>query len=246
MAATGSRPSLPLWQLLAAVFQGVFFLSYPLVVYFAHTRLDARGMGGLLLGLYAVALLVRMRGNPTDSRHLLLQHAPMAGVIFAAIALDDRTLLLLLPMLVSLYLLATFSWSLRRGPSMVERFARMAEDDLPPFTFSYCRRVTWVWCGFMLGNSIAVVVLALSAPLEWWALYTGLIFYLLMGALIGGEFCFRKWWFRYYGDGSLDRLLARVLPAENTEIGRRSLAYVARREAGLTASTGGVAAGPGA
>jgi uncharacterized membrane protein len=239
MAATGSRPPLPLWQLLAAISQGTFFVAYPLVVYFAHTRLEARGVGGLLLGLYAVALVLRMRGSPADARHLLLQHAPIALVIAVAIALDDRTLLLLLPMLVSLYLLATFSWSLRHGPSMVERFARMVEDDLPPFTFSYCRRVTWIWCGFMLLNSIAVVVLALAAPLEWWALYTGLVFYLLMGVLIGGEFCFRKGWFRHYGDGSLDRLLARVLPAENTANGRRSLAYVAQREAGLTASTTG-------
>jgi hypothetical protein len=59
-----------------------------------------------------------------------------------------------------------------------------------------------------------------------------------MGLLVGGEFCFRKWWFRYYGDGSLDRLLARILPAENTANGRRSLAYAARREAGLTGPTG--------
>jgi uncharacterized membrane protein len=238
MAATGTRPSLMLWQLAAGILQGVFFLSYPFVVYFAHTRWETRGVGGILLGLYAVSYLIRMRGDFSDTRHLLRQHAPVALVIVVAIALDDRTLLLLLPMLVSLYLLGTFAWSLRHGPPMIERFARMAEDDLPPFTLSYCRRVTWIWCGFMLFNASTVVVLALKAPLQVWALYTGLIFYLLMGLLVGGEFCFRKWWFRYYGDGSLDRLLARILPAENTANGRRSLAYAARREAGLTGPTG--------
>jgi len=234
MAATGTRPSLTLWQLVAGVFQAAFLFAYPFVVYFAHTRLATRGVGGLLLGLYAVTLLIRMRGDRAHARQLLLQHTPVALLIFVAIALDDRTLLLLLPMLVSLYLLATFGWSLWRGPPMIERFARMAEDDLPPFTHPYCRRVTWIWCVFMLCNAIAVAVLSFAAPLEWWALYTGLLFYLLMGLLVGGEFCFRKWWFRYYGEGSLDRLLARILPAENTPNGRRSLAYVARREAGLT------------
>jgi hypothetical protein len=95
----------------------------------------------------------------------------------------------------------------------------------------------------MACNAVAVAVLAFAAPLEWWALYTGLVFYLLMGLLIGVEFCFRKWWFRYYGDGHVDRLLARLLPAERTANGRRSLEYVARREAGLTAATGADAPG---
>jgi len=231
MGAPDARPQLTPWQLVAAILQGAFYLAYPFVIYFAHTRWATRGVGGVLLGLYAAAFLLGMRGSAVDLWHLLRQHAAVAVLIVVAIVLDDRTLLLLLPMLVSLYLLGTFSWSLYNGPSMIERFARMVEDDLPPFTFSYCRRVTWVWCGFMAFNAVTIGALALSAPLRWWALYTGLVFYLLMGLLVGAEFCFRKWWFRYYGSGPVDRLIARLFPAEATANGRRSLAYVEQRAA---------------
>jgi hypothetical protein len=75
------------------------------------------------------------------------------------------------------------------------------------------------------------------APVEWWALYTGLIFYLLMGLIVVGEFITRKIWFRNYEDGRVDRLFARVFPPESSENGRRSLAYQeARRIRELEAS----------
>jgi uncharacterized membrane protein len=162
---------------------------------------------------------------------VLRQYLPLIALAGAAVVLGNQTLLLLLPMLVSLYLLATFAWSLRRGPPMVERFARLAEDDLPDFTLPYCRRVTELWCAFLAANAAAALVLALAAPIGWWALYTGVLAYLLMVLLLAGEFVFRKLWFRYYGDGVADRLFLRWFPPERTANGRRSLAYVARRQA---------------
>ena len=83
----------------------------------------------------------------------------------------------------------------------------------------------------MAANAAGVAALAFFAPLTWWTLYAGLVFYLLMGALLGGEACVRKLWFRYYGDGWVDRAFARLFPAEGTANGRRSLAYVERRAA---------------
>ena len=231
MASAPARPPLLWWQLAAAVLQGLFYLAYPLVIYAAHTQLGTRGVGGILLGLYGLSLLLRLRGSAADLWHVVRQHAALAGLIVAAVVLGNRMLLLLLPMLVSVYLFATFAWSLRRGPPMIERFARLVEDDLPDFTLPYCRRLTELWCGFLAGNAVLVLVLAVAAPIGWWALYTGALFYLLLGLLLGGEFLFRKGWFRYYGEGPADRLLARWLPPERTANGRRSLAYVARREA---------------
>ena len=231
MGAPDARPTLTPWQIVAAILQGAFYLAYPFVIYIAHTRWAMRGVGGALLVLYAASFLLQMRGSAVDFWHLLRQHAAVAVLIVVAIVLNDRTLLLLLPMLVSLYLLGTFSWSLHSGPPMIERFARILEDDLPPFTLPYCRRVTWIWCGFMAFNAVIVGALAVTAPLRWWALYTGVVFYLLMGLLVGAEFCFRKWWFRYYRSGSVDRLFARLFPPAATANGRRSLAYVEQREA---------------
>jgi uncharacterized membrane protein len=216
-------------QLAAALFEGGFFVAYPLLIYFAHTRLATRAVGALVLALYAVAFLLRTRGRAGALRALLRQHLPLALLIALSIATGDRRLLLLLPVMVSGYLFATFAYSLRDGPPMIERFARLVEDDLPPFTLPYCRRVTQGWCVFLAVNAVVVAVLALASPLIWWALYTGPIFYALLGALLLGELCFRKWWFRYYGDGLADRLFAKLFPPEQTAEGRRSLAYVAAR-----------------
>jgi uncharacterized membrane protein len=132
-------------------------------------------------------------------------------------------------MLVSLYACWTFAASTRSGPPMIERFARIIEDDLPDFCLPYCRKVTLIWSGFLFANAICVALLAFFAPLEWWALYAGFIFYFLMAALLGVEALVRKLWFRYYNQGWFDRGFAKLFPPESTANGRRSLAYVAER-----------------
>jgi len=241
-----ARPTIRARQVVAGALQGGFYLSYPLILYLAHSRLSARGVGGILLALYGASMLLRLRGSAGALWRIVRQHLPLMALIVAAIALGNRTLLLLLPVLVSLYLLGTFARSLRRGPPMIERFARAIEDDLPDFTLPYCRRVTAIWCGFLAVNCLVVAGLAFFAPLEWWALYTGVLFYGLLGALLAAEFCVRKWWFRYYDDGLADRVFARLFPPERTANGRRSLAYVARREAaGGTNARSGNAETPG-
>lgn len=216
-------------QFVAALLQTLFFIAYPLLIYFAHVRFATRTVGALVLTLYGISFLLRSRGRGSAFRPLLAQHMPLAVLIALAIATGDRRLLLLLPVVVSSYLFGTFAWSLRHGPPMIERFARLVEDDLPPFTEPYCRRVTVLWCVFLAANAITVAVLAVAAPLGWWAFYTGPIFYLLLALLLSAELCFRKWLFRYYGDGLADRVFARFFPPEQTEAGRRSLAYVAAR-----------------
>jgi uncharacterized membrane protein len=230
LTAQGRQPVLSS-QVVAGALQGLFYLAYPLAIYLAHTRLPARGVGGILLCIYGLSMLLRLRGPAAELWHVVRQHLALLALITAAVVLGNRTLLLLLPMLVSSYLFVTFAWSLHRGPPMIERFARMVEDDLPAFTFPYCRKVTEIWCVFLAVNAVVVLVLAVAAPIGWWALYTGALFYLLMGMFLACEFFFRKLWFRYYTGGLVDRLLARLFPPEGSANGRRSLAYVARREA---------------
>jgi uncharacterized membrane protein len=214
------------------VFQGVFYLSYPLIVYFAYTRLGARALAVCLLALYGISIALRLRDSATEIGRLLRQHLPLALLIAVALGTGNATVLLFLPVVVSLYLLWTFSMSLRKGMPMIEKFARIVEDDLPDFTLPYCRKVTIVWCVFLTFNASCVAALAVKAPLEWWAVYTGLVAYLLVAALIAGEFIVHKVWFRYFESSLLDRALARIFPPRDTANGRRSLAYQKQRERG--------------
>ena len=229
-AVAGTRPSGPaVWKIATAVSQVVLFLAYPFIVFFAYQKLDTRAAAGVLLALYALSLALRIRGPAHELWELVREHLGLVVLIALAMITGSRLILQLLPIAVSLYLLVTFGRSLRAGPPICERMARLVDPDLPDFCVPYCRKITIAWCSFLAFNSVCIAWLAWFGPFEWWALYTGLIAYLLLGAVFAIEFSVRKLWFRYYRDGLLDRIFARLFPAENTENGRRSLAYVRRR-----------------
>ncbi len=85
-----------------------------------------------------------------------------------------------------------FATSLRFPPTAVERLARLTEPELPPFAVVYTRRVTQVWCGFFVLNGALALMTALWASNQVWALYNGLLAYVMMGVLFGGEWLVRR------------------------------------------------------
>ena len=173
------------------------WVAYPLAILFglqiAEPRYIALVLAAELLlrrGQAAVRLLASL------SR---IDRVVLAGLLLlaAATALTNSELLLrLYPAAVNLGMLALFSLSLVFPPSMVERFARLGEPDLPDAAVLYTRCVTQVWCAFFVGNGAAAVYTALYADREAWALYNGFIAYLLMGVLFGGEWLIRRHWMR--------------------------------------------------
>jgi uncharacterized membrane protein len=130
----------------------------------------------------------------------LKRHIPLAltiGLLIVAgavalIALYDRTLSVrLYPAFMNAAMLAAFAQSLWRGPSMIERFARIAEPDLPESGVRYTRIVTWVWTVFFAINGAIAAWTAVYADWDTWTLYNGIIAYIAIGALLGGEFLAR-------------------------------------------------------
>lgn len=110
---------------------------------------------------------------------------------FGAVWANALLPLKLYPVLVNAALLAAFAYSLASPMSMIERFARMSEPDLPPAAVAYTRTVTKVWCAFFVANGLAALGTALWATPEVWSLYNGVVAYLLMGALFAGEYLVR-------------------------------------------------------
>jgi uncharacterized membrane protein len=96
------------------------------------------------------------------------------------------------PTLISALLLCAFGLSLKYGPPLVERIARVREPDLPDAAIPYTRKVTWVWVGFFIFNGIVSAALTLWGPLTWWTLYNGLLVYFIMGTLFLGEWLLRR------------------------------------------------------
>jgi uncharacterized membrane protein len=119
--------------------------------------------------------------------------AALATVLAVASLLGDRWgPLKLYPALVNLVMFGLFAMSLWRGPTVVERLARLRETNFPPAAIAYTRRVTQVWCGFFVVNGLIAVATALLASAAAWALYNGLLSYVAMGVLTGGEWLVRR------------------------------------------------------
>jgi len=192
-------------------------VAYPVAVYVGLTRFDgqrvALGMTLLLLLVGGLQLAARDRVRPLSLLAVPLTVLPLP---LLAYLWSEPRLLLALPVLINLLFLLHFASSLRGPQTIVERFARLQVSDMSAAELVYCRQVTRLWCGFFVVNGSLAGLLALFAPLSAWALYTGLIAYVLMGLLGAGEYVVRKQRFGRFGAGPVDRLLSRVLHERTT------------------------------
>jgi uncharacterized membrane protein len=171
----------------------VLFGLYPLLIFVGLYYLDPRSLGVLLLA----ALLLRHRAQAARllSKFSAAQFAALALPLVlgaAVLVTNSETLLRLYPASISASMLLLFGLTLLYPPSMVERFARMQDPELSEARVRYTRRVTEVWCAFFVLNGLAAAWTAVFASREAWALYNGLIAYLLMGALFLAERLFRN------------------------------------------------------
>jgi uncharacterized membrane protein len=169
------------------VFAVLITLVYPLAVWLGAGRIEPRFLAGLLL-LAALARLPLLKAG-NGARWWL-----SGTLALGAFAVWGNALLplKLYPVLVNAAMLALFAYSLIFPPSMVERFARMREPDLPAAAVGYTRRVTEVWCIFFAVNGALALATALWASPAVWSLYNGVVAYLLMGILFAGEYCVRR------------------------------------------------------
>lgn len=162
-------------------------LLYPFAVYYGMEHLSPRLFAALLGGLW----LARLMSNSGKPGNRWMAVCALGFCLLLGLA-GTPVLLRWYPVLISGMLLALFGLSLKFGPPMVERLARLREPDLPDVAVRYTRKVTQVWMLFFLSNGLVVVVLNMWAPLSWWTLYTGLISYGLIGLLFTVEWLVRQ------------------------------------------------------
>lgn len=168
------------------------WIAYPLIIFFGLKFLTPRYVALLL----AVLLIVKWR---RDAQVWLKSLAKINVAIFLILlmvvlftfVLNSEHLLRLYPALVNLGMLILFSASLRYPPSMIESFARLKTPDLSPEGVKYTAAVTKVWCLFFIGNGAISLYTAYFCSQHMWALYNGLIAYLLMGVLFVSEWLIR-------------------------------------------------------
>jgi len=161
-------------------------IAYPLVVYLGFGRWDPVWLAGLL-----AALMFLRAASGRDAMWLVAGiGALLLGV---ATALGGGWVpLKLYPVMVSAVLLGVFGASLWRGPTVIERIARLSEPDLPPAAIAYTRKVTLAWCAFFVANGAIAAATALWASEQVWVLYNGLLSYVLVGLFFAAEWLLRQ------------------------------------------------------
>jgi uncharacterized membrane protein len=222
-------------QGVAALAAGLAVAAYPFVAPAAVAHFGVRGVAAAVLAIGAATLAARVALDPGRVRVVVvvLEHAGALLLAGAALLTGDPLWLLLFPVLVNATLCAAFLGSLRHDPCIVEEVASWIEPYLPDFTRSYCRGITVLWSGFFALAALGIACVALLAP-TWWRAATVPWYFGTLAVLSVAEFAFRKIWFRHYTGRLIDKPFARFFPADRTERGRRSLAYLDRmRELGL-------------
>lgn len=165
----------------------VLTVLYPLGVYLAMGRVAPQWLAVLLV------LLAVLRAMATRQRFWWAVASGAAVLALASWWRADALAVKLYPVLVNAVLLVVFAVSLRYPPTVIERVARITQPDLPESGVRYTRKVTAVWCAFFVANGAAAAYTAAWCSDATWALYNGLIAYVLMGCLMGGEWLVRQW-----------------------------------------------------
>lgn len=179
------RIALKVLAILAAVLYPLLVLW---VLYCHMEYLPAVCLAGIaILGLVAIR---RRHGNKWRLATTIGALLVLCAVRFSG----NPEYLKLYPILVSGVLLFEFAWSLNHPPSIIERFARLAQrgQELPEHACKYCRNVTRVWVGFFCVNITLSSLSAICCSWGLWALYNGCISYILIGLLMSGEWLVRR------------------------------------------------------
>ena len=164
---------------------------YPVIVYFGLSHFSPWVFGLLLLGLF----LLRFSDAGENRRVMLIPLLLMVIYSLSVSLFNSETLLRLYPVAVSLMMLCAFAYTLLRPPTMIARLAGLRGLEVPEDGHTYVRNLTWIWCAFFLMNMLIALYTGFQSR-EMWVLYNGLISYLLIGALLGGEVLFRIWFKR--------------------------------------------------
>ena len=156
------------------------------MIWLGHGQIEPRWLACLLLLAAATRL-------PTLKLSKIARWSVAGAIVLAAAAVWANMLLplKLYPVLVSCVMLAVFAYSLRFPPTAIERLALLRQSNLHPLVVVYTRRVSQIWCVFFVMNGVIALVTALWASEAVWSLYTGIISYILMGVLFGGELLYR-------------------------------------------------------
>jgi uncharacterized membrane protein/acyl-CoA synthetase (AMP-forming)/AMP-acid ligase II/3-hydroxymyristoyl/3-hydroxydecanoyl-(acyl carrier protein) dehydratase len=175
----------------AALYPGLIF--YFLVIRKTPLRL-------FTLFVMAFALLAFIAGTSAKNKTkapFFWNSLLLLGLGGLCLIVNSAIILKIYPLLMNILFLAAFGSTLFSPPSMIFRFATMQDKTIigtlnEKRVAAYCRKVTYVWCGFFVFNGSMAAWTIVSGSDALWSVYNGGISYILIGTLFAGEFMVRK------------------------------------------------------
>ncbi|GLP97031.1 hypothetical protein [Paraferrimonas sedimenticola] len=169
---------------------GLLLLAYPAFVYLGVQYQFSNSVLAVILIAFGLRAILA-KTNPAVAK-IALPTAVIGLILGVSSAyFQQHDWLLYYPVAVNLCLLFWFAMSLRNGAPVITEIARIKDPDLPIQAQLYTRRLTAGWTFFFAING-TIAAITTQQSLATWALYNGAISYCLIGALLGGEFCYRK------------------------------------------------------
>lgn len=225
-------------QIAALALAAGVVVFYPALVELLLGHFGVRPVAGVVVAAAAATLVRRGGGLQADLPVRLPGGARVGFLLIGAVAFasDDARFLRLIPALIQLWLALLFAQSLRDPETLVERMARILQPRAPDFIAGYCRGLTVLWAALFLLNAVAIAALVFAAAPGAARTFSAYGIWLVLGGFSAVEYCVRKAHFRYYEPTGVDRIWSLLLPAQHTERGRRSLAYIDAKKAEMRAA----------
>jgi len=170
--------------MLIKVLAAALFILYPAAVYFGLTH----GMAWLGLTFLAIFFLYRAYFSAERRRFSIF----MVLVLLIGMWLQQEAMVKFIPIIIHATLFLLFFQSLRLKQPIIEKFAKLDFPVLPEGMAEHCLFITRVWAIFFALNILINIGMIFWFPHAYWALYNGVIVYVLIGFLVIGEYGLRK------------------------------------------------------
>lgn len=190
------------------VFIAIISILYPvlvfilLVIYKLPVRVISLCVVFLALVYFLSSSSVNSKDNPSKKKILFNAKPLISSIVLLAIGVicfitNSSLFLKFYPIVVCFSMLFVFAISIFNKPNIIFRFATLQDKSIKGSVNEkriekYCLKVTFVWCGFFIINSIISASTAIFFDEKIWTIYNCCISYVIMGMIFVIEFIVRS------------------------------------------------------
>jgi len=174
---------------------------YPVLVFFLLMvqKFPIRIFSLCIIALAFIEIIIRISKRKNDKKTSLYSWNSYLLLVIGVLCFITNTNIAFkfFPVLINITFIFTFGSTLFRPPTMIYRFAVLADKTIPDSPgqkkiAAYCYKVTVVWVVFFAINGSMAALTVISGSDKIWAIYNCGIANVLMGILFISEYIVRK------------------------------------------------------